>query len=195
MSRYLITSSDPKTWKLDRPVIFLGEFAKPYDKRHIWSQLDATVAEPYGLSIRDRQADYNSVTRLKEFLFEEICIALNSFHNVNYEKRLWLILLGDWLTRYVDAIFNRVRTIEQCLRKHELSGASIIATQNFLVPPENSYTATNKFDDNMWNDVIFGLILKRTHPDFLLDEFVPDDQEDTTSNKTKNKKYGYRKKN
>ena len=80
MSRYLITSSNPKTWKFDRPLIFLGEFTRTYEERHRWSQLDAIVAEPYGLSLENRERDYEYVTRLREELFEDIFTALNLFY-------------------------------------------------------------------------------------------------------------------
>lgn len=36
--RYLITTADERTWKFDRPVLFLGEWCRLYDRRHVWQQ-------------------------------------------------------------------------------------------------------------------------------------------------------------
>ena len=33
--RYLITSADELLWKFDRPVIFLGEWCRRFDRKHI----------------------------------------------------------------------------------------------------------------------------------------------------------------
>jgi hypothetical protein len=61
-SRYLITTADERTWKFDRPVIFLGEWCRIYDRKHIWQGMDAIVAAPYGLTQSKKDADYASHT-------------------------------------------------------------------------------------------------------------------------------------
>ena len=48
--KYLITTEDESTWKFDRSVIFLGEWCRLFSRKHIWENLDAIVAEPYGLT-------------------------------------------------------------------------------------------------------------------------------------------------
>jgi hypothetical protein len=37
--RYLITSSDERTWKFDRPVIFLGQWCLKHDRKHVWQNM------------------------------------------------------------------------------------------------------------------------------------------------------------
>ena len=49
--RYLITTEDEATWKFDRPVIFLGEWCRLYDRKHIWQNIDAIDAKPYVLDV------------------------------------------------------------------------------------------------------------------------------------------------
>ena len=39
--KYLITTAIEETWKFDQPVIFLGEWCRVYDRRHIWQNMDA----------------------------------------------------------------------------------------------------------------------------------------------------------
>lgn len=60
--RYLITTADERTWKFDRPVIFLGEWCRIYDRKHIWQGMDAIVAAPYGLTQSKKDADNASHT-------------------------------------------------------------------------------------------------------------------------------------
>ena len=43
--RYLIVTADERTWKFDRPVIFLGEWCRLYNRRHVWQDMDAIVGD------------------------------------------------------------------------------------------------------------------------------------------------------
>ena len=54
IGRYLITTADERTWKFDQPAIFLGEWCKLYDRKHIWLKMNAIVAEPYGLDLNNK---------------------------------------------------------------------------------------------------------------------------------------------
>lgn len=170
MKRYLITSANDRTWKYDRPVIFLGDFCRPYEKSHLWSSMDAIVAEPYGLGVDERKSDYAVVTQLKNWIFEEIYPALNEIHGVNYDRKFWLILMGDWITRYVDVIYNRVRTLEQCLSNYPISAISVISSANFRFAPVNSYDAIGAFNDGEWNDALFAIIVKHLCSQYQIDE-------------------------
>ena len=67
--RYLITTADENTWKFDRPVIFLGEWCRLYDRKHIWSGMDAVVAEPYGLELSKKDSDFSKALLLANKLF------------------------------------------------------------------------------------------------------------------------------
>ena len=40
-NRYLITTADERTWVMDRPVLFLGEWCKRYSRRNKWLLLDS----------------------------------------------------------------------------------------------------------------------------------------------------------
>ena len=62
-SRFLITTSDERTWKFDRPVIFLGEWCRLHNRRHLWESMDAIVAAPYGLGLIKKDADFSEDNR------------------------------------------------------------------------------------------------------------------------------------
>lgn len=55
--RFLITTADERTWKFDRPVIFLGEWCRSYSRRDVWGAMDAVMALPYGLGRSKKDAD------------------------------------------------------------------------------------------------------------------------------------------
>ena len=63
--RYLITTADESTWKFDQPVIFLGEWCRLYERKHIWHNLDAIIAKPYGLGKFKKDADFFEIKNKK----------------------------------------------------------------------------------------------------------------------------------
>ena len=118
--RYLITTSDEKTWKFDRPVIFLGEWCRLYSRKHVWQNMDAVVAKPYGLDLLKKDSDNSKVIELEEKLFPEFYGVLNEHFNLNYSKRFWQILLGPWFREILKILVNRIYTLKQCLEIDEI---------------------------------------------------------------------------
>lgn len=156
--RYLITTADERTWKFDRPVIFLGEWCRIYDRKHIWQGMDAIVAAPYGLGKTQKDANHAEARDLEEKLFPVLCDALNRHHGTQHGARFWRIVVGHWLQRYVDVILNRVRTLELCMQTHQLSGTSAF-DDRYALAPLDSYEALWAFDDDRWNNALYVRIL------------------------------------
>ncbi len=158
-ARYLITTADERTWKFDRPVIFLGEWCRLYDRKHIWQDMDAVVAAPYGLGQANQDADHAEARALEEKLFPILCDALNQYHGTLHGSRFWRIVLGHWLRRYVDVILNRVRTLELCLQTYQLSGMTAFSDDRYALAPLDSYAAIWAFNDDRWNNALYVRIL------------------------------------
>ena len=78
--RYLITTPDETTWKNNQPVIFLGEWCCLYERKHIWQNMDAIVAKPYGLDTSKKEADFSKIRELQQKLFPKFC-------EINYCKQ------------------------------------------------------------------------------------------------------------
>ena len=75
--RYLITTADEQTWKIDQPVLFLGEWCKVYSRMHAWQELDSeTVAYHW----KDRNRLYRDYSYLVE-LYERVLPKLANYLN------------------------------------------------------------------------------------------------------------------
>lgn len=159
LPRHLITTADERTWKFDRPVIFLGEWCRLYDRKHIWQDMDAVVAAPYGLGQAHMDADHAEARAHEEKLFPMLCDALNKYHGTQHDQKFWRIVLGHWLRRYVDVILNRVRTLELCLRVHQLSSTTVFSDECYALSPLDSYAAIWAFNDDRWNSALYAHIL------------------------------------
>ncbi|MBA3656409.1 MAG: transferase [Gemmatimonadaceae bacterium] len=176
MERYLITTADERTWKFDRPVLFLGEWCRIFDRKHVWSSMDAAVAEPFGLGPGEKLRNFERVKRSASMLLDDLIAPLNAFHGTARSRREWEIILGHWVIRYSSLLFNRYHTIEKVLDRHELNGAAIrVGGYENLARPD-SLSFIWACEDDEWNHRIYSMILlelgqQRLEP--LMEDFSP----------------------
>jgi len=157
--RYLITTADERTWEFDRPVVFLGEWCRLYDRKHIWQDMDAIVAPPYGLGVAKKDADYAEARTLEDMLFPLLCNTLNQHHGVQHNERFWRIVFGHWLRRYVNVMINRVKTLKQCFDVYDILGATFYANDDYSLATTDSLSAIWAFNDDEWNNALNARIL------------------------------------
>jgi len=171
-SRYLITTADERSWVFDRPVLFLGEWCRRYDRKHVWLAMDAESAAPYGIRGEQKKKDVAYVQELSGQLLIELSNALNAFHNTKHSLRYWQIVLGHWLQRYVSVAFNRYVTLQQSLKSHDVAGTTVFDSTNYSLAVSDSLTFVWAINDDTWNHVFYSKILSflgdvETEVDFL----------------------------
>ena len=157
--RYLITSADELTWKFDRPVVFLGEWCRRHERRHVWQNMDGVVAEPYGLGQAQKDADLAQTRELIDKIFPLLCHSLNKHHNTQHGERYWRITLGHWVSRYVNAMLNRIKTLEQCLDKYNLSGTTLYGGDKYTLETLDTNSTIWAFNDDRWNIELMSRLL------------------------------------
>lgn len=157
--RYLITTADERTWKFDRPVLFLGEWCRRFDRKHIWSKMDAIVAEPYGLGRSRKDKDHALARAIEMQLLSVLCGELNIFHGTSHCRRYWQIILGHWLRRYVDVVFNRYQTLRQCVGAYRVSGTGRLIGSNYGLATRDSLSFILACNDSAWNSALYARIL------------------------------------
>jgi len=159
IKRHLITTSDERTWKLDSPVLFLGEWCRLYDRKQVWSGMDAALVEPYGLEPKRKERDLAYVQALTGELLGEVANELNAFHNTRHSVRYWNIVLGHWLERYVAITFNRYFTLEHILKNYEISGTTVFDSSDYSLATNDSQAFIWACNDDVWNHVLYAKIL------------------------------------
>jgi putative transferase (TIGR04331 family) len=159
IKRYLITTADERSWKFDRPVLFLGEWCRRYDRKHIWSEMDAIVAEPYGLEPGQKWRDVDYFKMLSCKILIELTELLNKFHQVQHSERYWNIVLGRWLQCYVSVVFHRYHSLEQALKTHEVAGTSIFDAKDYSSATSNTLNSIIACNDDLWNHVLYSKLM------------------------------------
>jgi len=169
--RYLITTADERTWKFDRPVIFLGEWCKTYNRSKIWQQMDSLTMAPVGKDEIDKDALYANAREIEKQLFPIFVNMLNKYHGLSYSDRAWKILIGPWLRRNIDVIYNRFITIEKCLQTCSISGLAVIKRFSPLAPA-NALGSLINYSQDDWNASIYVRILELSKLKNLQIEFL-----------------------
>lgn len=158
--RYLITTADERTWRFNQPVIFLGEWCRLYNRRHIWQNMKHTiVAEPYGITNTKKDNNFFEVKELEEKLFPEFCKILNHNQDKFYSNRFWKIFLGHWFRHILNLLLNRVNTIKQCFQLYEISGTTIYISNDYLLAPLDTVSFYYACGDDRWNNLIYSRII------------------------------------
>ncbi len=159
MSLFLITTADERSWKFDRPVLFLGEWCRRYDRRQVWQDLNATVAEPFGVHAADRDRNLAYIEALSRRLLTELTDVLNEFHGTTHPRRYWHIVLGHWLQRYVTLVFNRYFNLEQALKNFGTLETSLFDAPDYSLATNDSLAFIWACSNDEWNHVLYGKIL------------------------------------
>ena len=176
-SRYLITTPDQLTWKFDRPVIFLGEYCKLYNQKTIWNEMDAITTLPYGIGKSKKDAD-NTLARALEYkLLPRVCELLNLYHSSSHSQRYWQIIIGNWITRVIDALFNRISTLQQCLDFYEISGTCVYGGEKYSLAPLDSNAAIYLFNEGRWNNLVYKRIMHLTGNEKLITDIINEDSQ------------------
>jgi putative transferase (TIGR04331 family) len=122
--------------------------------------MDAIVAAPYGTGQTVRDRDYVFARKVEEELSVVLAAELNRMHGTTYSLRFWSILLGHWLRRYVDVLYNRFHTLEQCVERHEICSTTALASDNYHLATATSLAFIWACNDDTWNNVLGARVLQ-----------------------------------
>lgn len=123
---FLINTADQRFWKKDEKILFLGEWCKIYNQRHIWSNLDHEVL-PYHWDDRGRlYRDYQYLNGVYEKYLKLLAERLNDLHGGGYSARYWRIIIGPWLFYFIEILYDRYLSIQTAIRSGLVTGTWII---------------------------------------------------------------------
>ncbi|MBL1140619.1 MAG: hypothetical protein HND53_01150 [Proteobacteria bacterium] len=159
MKRFLITTADERTWKFDRPVIFLGEWCCRHNRKHIWQAMDGIVAKPYGIESKEKLECFDELKVVTADILLELTAALNNIHGTNHTERYWNLLLGHWLQRYIKIIINRYYTLVQAIENYEIRDTICIKAEEYSLIRNDMLDFSKAISSDLWNHMTYSYIL------------------------------------
>jgi putative transferase (TIGR04331 family) len=118
---FLVTTANQNFWKTDEKILFLGEWCKIYDQKHIWSKLDHETFPSHW----DKWEDLNRHCKYLESVCDKylncLALSLNNSHNENHSLRYWRIILGPWLNLFVENIYDKYLSIKSVIDSEKIT--------------------------------------------------------------------------
>ncbi len=150
--KLIVPTADERTWRLDRPILFLGTWCLTEDNKITRSKLNFETAPPYGLEAKQREIDHHYVRELEEKLFPQLSKILNEIHGTEQNERYWRILLGSWFRNYLSLVFNRTMSLIR-LTTSDSDFCIVGSTPDYSynLATLDSLSATHAVNDDLWN--------------------------------------------
>ena len=162
VKKYLVTTALEDTWpKSNKKVLFLGEWCKSYSRKDLWQNLEFEVLD-YHWDNRDKfEKDYYYLIDFYEKVLKNISIKMNSIHQVNLSHRYWRILLGPWLSLFIQSVFDRWEMIQVAINSNEKLESNIMFNSELSWTP-NNYSDFKKLviESDGWNNFIYSKIIE-----------------------------------
>ena len=160
VERLLVSTALEQSWNDTEPILFLGEWCRLHSRRDRWSKLDAIVL-PYHWDENEKLlSDCEFLASLYEELLVEVADELNVLHGTDKSRRYWRILLGPWLSFFIQTLFDRWSSIQQAIRTHEVSRTIILSGCEDTNTPGNMEDFLHLGNSLNWNHYLYGRILK-----------------------------------
>jgi len=158
-SFFLITCGSEETWQFDKPIVFIGNWCRRFNRKHVWSKLDAIVAKPYGIDMKQKEIDFLYINELVEGFIGEIAIALNNYHHIDKSVRYWRILIGHWLARCFAMLYNRYQTLKQTIELYDIGSTIFFKADNEVLATYDTRDIIQKSHDDIFNNILYAMIL------------------------------------
>lgn len=131
---FLVTTALEEFWDTSKPILFLGEWCRSYNRKPFWQSFDGKLLEcPWSDVQKVRDAsDY--VKDVYERLLPVLTQAMNGLHGVNHGERYWRILLGPWLLLYIPIVYDRYVCLRAALEKYPELTTTVLTEESFVIP-------------------------------------------------------------
>ena len=162
MEKFLVTTAKDTTWpKNNENILFLGEWCKLYSKKKTWENLDYSVLDYHWDNREKFEKDYYYLISFYEEVIETIAIKMNQIHQVNHGVKYWRILLGPWLSLFIQSVFDRWEMIQKAINSsHSLSSITIKELDSHWTPKDFNDFKNLVIQDDGWNNFIYGKIIE-----------------------------------
>jgi putative transferase (TIGR04331 family) len=190
VEKHLVTTALEETWPdPDSKIIFVGEWCKLYSKKKSWENLSYEVVDYHWDNRKKFEKDYYYLTDFYEKTLEKLSIQMNSIHQVNHSLKYWRILLGPWLSLFIQSVFDRWEMIRLVTSSNDKLKSNIIIDSEFQWTPYD-YNNFKKLvmESDEWNNFIYTKIIE-LYPDKIT---VNNLNENSRSNKTTIKKNNFK---
>jgi putative transferase (TIGR04331 family) len=159
---FLVTTANQKYWKTDEKILFLGEWCKIYSEKHIWSNLDHETLPWCWGKYQEWESHQTYLEEIHEKYLKILALNLNNYHHEDHSLKYWRIIIGPWLSRFTNIIYDRYLSIKSAIDSNRVTNTWIPYPKPERWVPVNTYDVSALgFGSDNFNLYLFGrLIIK-----------------------------------
>lgn len=163
--KLLVATALEHTWGTTEPIVFLGEWCKLHDRRHVWGARSHDTVSFHWNDFEKLKRDYDYLQTLHQVLLSQLAAALNQFHQRDCSIRYWQILLDPWLMTYVAVMFDRWECIRLAFEQNENMEMRCDKDDAEMVPPFSYSEFITQVVSDEWNYSNCCRIVESEYPD------------------------------
>jgi putative transferase (TIGR04331 family) len=172
-SRHLILTANELTWQNNKPVLFLGEWCKRYNKEESLRDLDYETVSYHWSNRSKLLKDYIFLQEAYEYFLALLTEELNRIHKLSYSPSYWRILLGPWLNNFICIVFDRWKMLQKALNDYNNLSVTILKDTNNAFAPKDMLEFSKLISTDNWNQFLYqDLIENFFKSDLLINEIT-----------------------
>ncbi|MDP3791583.1 MAG: LIC12162 family protein [Candidatus Omnitrophota bacterium] len=166
--QFLATTGISDAWDIDSEVLFLGPWclADEKNRKLIEGRPCSIVVSPWKPAFKIETAA-GLCREIYEEILRELSEQLNLLHGVSYPQRYWRILVGPWLSHFIEILYERYRRIENAFTVHQNAYTYILPESLCELLTVDTYdfvSIRGKASDDYYNLKLFSLIARYFFP-------------------------------
>jgi putative transferase (TIGR04331 family) len=163
-SPLLVTTALEETWGSDDHIVFLGEWCRLYDRRHVWSARQHEVVSNHWDDRQKLKRDQDNLSELHDALLDELTVILNRYHRLERSRRYWQMLLDPWLLTYVAVMFDRWERLRTAFDRHaSLETIALPHARDDTPPLDYDHFVQTAARSHVWNHALFVRIVEAAY--------------------------------
>jgi putative transferase (TIGR04331 family) len=141
-------------------VLFLGEWCKIYNRKDYWSKFNSKTLG-YHWDDRDKlYSDYQYLTGIYEKYLFVLSEQLNLIHGESHSLRYWRIIIGPWLRRFIDILYDRHVMIDAAFTNYKIDETYILKTRKEDAIANDMYDFIHMHVQDDWNHFIYNSLIE-----------------------------------
>lgn len=159
--RELILGPLKETWPIKKNELYLlGEWCKLSAEKKFWENYNFKILDYHWNDRTKLKQDFIYLQQKNKKLLKYFQEYLNKLHNLKYNEKSWLSILGPWLMTSIAVLYDRWSSINSALSNEIISKVKISKFVKDEVVPFNMDHFSYLIKTDEWNFLIFSMIIK-----------------------------------
>ncbi len=160
MGPLLITTGNLGFWETSGERLFLGEWCRLYDQKHLWEKWKTRVL-PYPWDDRSLfRHHFETLQGVYEKYLVRITDSLNQLHGTHHTTRFTRMTVGPWMLFFIPMVFERLFCLETAVHKIPSLTTRVAKMGWGKATPSNTQFFYDLFATDWYNLFLYSRILE-----------------------------------